>query len=223
VILMRHLLITSSFGNRVNIVVSSAFSRHRSSSAEVRDFVDGSALCSLAGLRVMAICLVLFFSVGCSLIGPLSKLAIPAASAKLMFACLPSSACIDTPSGPRGIEILEPSDSVIGFEGKPVRILQKHSYLEETRTEFLRITFSDGPSIELCGMHRVAGTRARSIKVGQTIDGRVVSSIRSRFGETRSYDLLTEDAGYRIAGVRVNSMIQEMQAAAASGLRGVRD
>jgi len=34
---------------------------------------------------------------------------------------------------------------------------------------------------------------------------------------------LTEDAGYRIAGVRVNSMIQEMQAAAASGLRSIRD
>jgi len=157
------------------------------------------------------------------MLGPLAQLAVPAASAKLMFACLPSSASIDTPSGPRGIEVLEPGDSVIGFDGQPVGILQKHSYLEETRTEFLRITFSDGPSIELCGMHRVAGTRARSIKVGQTIDGRVVSSIQSRFGETRSYDLLTEDAGYRIAGVRVNSMIQEMQAAAASGLRSIRD
>ena len=140
-----------------------------------------------------------------------------------MFACLPPSAYIDTPSGPRGIEVLEPGDSVIGFEGKPVRILQKHSYLEQTQTEFLKITFSDGPSIELCGMHRVDGKRARSIKVGQMIDGRVVARIEARSGETRSYDLLTEDAGYRIAGVRVNSMIQEMQAAAATGLRSVRD
>jgi len=171
----------------------------------------------------MVVCLVLFFSVGCSLIGPLSRLAVPAASAKLMFACLPSTALIDTPSGARGIETLQPGDSVIGFEGKPVRILQKHSYLEDAKTEFLRITFSDNASVELCGMHRVAGTRARSLKVGQTIDGRVVSSIESRVGETRSYDLLTEDAGYRIAGVRINSMIQEMQAASASGLRNIRD
>ncbi|HSU54309.1 MAG TPA: Hint domain-containing protein [Candidatus Dormibacteraeota bacterium] len=177
----------------------------------------------LVVLRVMAAGLALCCLVGCSLIAGLSKLAIPAASAKLMFACLPSSACIDTPSGPRGIEKLEPGDSVTGFDGKPVRILQKHSYLEQTGTEFLRITFSDGPSIELCGMHRVAGTRARLLKVGQTIDGRVVASIQSRFGETHSYDLLTEDAGYRIGGVRVNSMIEEMQTVAVSGLRSVRD
>ena len=43
-----------------------------------------------------------------------------------------------------------------------------------------------------------------------------------RRGETHSYDLLTEDAGYRINGVPVNSMIEEMVAAAA-GRRSVRD
>ena len=37
---------------------------------------------------------------------------------------------------------------------------------------------------------------------------------------TKSYDLLTEDAGYQIQGIPVNSMIEEMHAAA-SGMRSV--
>lgn len=157
------------------------------------------------------------------MLGPLMNLAVPAASAKMMFACIPSGVSIDTPSGPKTIEQLEVGQKVIGFNGKPVQILQKHSYLEATQTEFLKITFADGAAVELCGMHRVAGARAKTIKLGQTIDGRIVTDIQSRSGETRSYDLLTEDPGYRIAGVRVNSMIEEMQTAALSGLRNIRD
>ena len=103
-----------------------------------------------------------------------------------------------------------------------MRILQKHSYLEDPETIFLRISFADGASVDLCGMHRVAGIRAREIQLGQTIAGRQVTGIESRRGETRSYDLLTEDAGYRIHGVPVNSMIEEMHKAAASGMRSVR-
>jgi len=101
--------------------------------------------------------------------------------------------------------------------------LQKHAYLEKAETVFLRITFADGAAVDLCGMHRVDGIRARRIHIGQTIAGRKVTGIESRRGETRSYDLLTEDAGYRIDGVPVNSMIEEMVAAAASGMRSVRD
>ena len=156
------------------------------------------------------------------MIGPLVSAAAPYAGVKMMFACIPEHVGVDTPAGPRPIDQLEAGDSVIGFGGKPVRILQKHSYLEDPRTVFLHITFADGASVELCGMHRVAGIRARGIRIGQSIAGREVTRIESSNGETRSFDLLTEDAGYQIQGVPVNSMIEEMNAAAATGMRSVR-
>jgi hypothetical protein len=160
---------------------------------------------------------------GCSLIGPLVSAAAPYAGIKMMFACIPEHTSIDTPTGPRPIEQFEPGDTLIGFGGKPVRVLQKHCYLESPKTVFLHITFSDGASVDLCGMHRVMGIRARDIIVGRTVAGRKVLRIDSRTGETRSFDLLTEDAGYRIHGLPVNSMIEEMNLAAASGMRSVRD
>ena len=150
---------------------------------------------------------------GCSLIGGLIGTALPFAGLKLYFACIPEHTPVDTPTGPRPIEKLEAGDSVIGFTGKPVRILQKHSYLEDPQTVFLHITFADGAAVDLCGMHRIAGIRAREIQIGQTIAGRKVTGLESRRGETHSYDLLTEDAGYQIHGVPVNSMIEEMYAA----------
>jgi hypothetical protein len=145
----------------------------------------------------------------------------PYAGAKMMFACIPEHTRVDTPTGSRPIELLEAGDLVIGFKGKPVRILQKHSYLEDPATLFLHITFTGGASVDLCGMHRVAGIRAKSILLGQSIDGREVIRIESRRGETHSFDLLTEDAGYQIHGVPVNSMIAEMNHAAASGMRSI--
>jgi len=157
------------------------------------------------------------------MIGPLVSAALPYAGLKIAFACIPEHTLVDTPSGRRPIEKLEPGESVIGFAGKPVRILQKHAYLENPDTIFLRITFADGAAVDLCGMHRVNGIRARRIQIGHTIAGRKVTGVESRRGETRSYDLLTEDAGYRIDGVPVNSMIEEMAAAATSGMRSVRD
>jgi len=159
---------------------------------------------------------------GCRLIGPLINAAAPYAGAKVMFACIPEHTGVDTPAGARPIESFEAGDTVIGFGGKPVRILQKHSYLEDPGTVFLRLTFADGAKVDLCGMHRVAGIRAREIRIGQSIAGREVTRIDSRRGETRSFDLLTEDAGYQIQGVPVNSMIEEMHRAAASGMRTIR-
>ena len=140
----------------------------------------------------------------------------------MMFACIPEHTTVDTPEGPRPIENFQAGDLVIGFRGKPVRILQKHSYLENPQTVFLRIVFDDGAAVDLCGMHRIAGVRGREIRIGQRLAGHQVTRIESRSGETHSFDLLTEDAGYQIHGLPVNSMIEEMNRAAATNLRTVR-
>ncbi|MHC1764474.1 MAG: hypothetical protein AB9869_09220 [Verrucomicrobiia bacterium] len=155
---------------------------------------------------------------GCALIGA----ALPYAGVKLMFACIPEHTTVDTPAGPRPIEQIEAGEMVIGFSGRPVRVLQKHGYLENPETIFLQIRFADGAEVNLCGMHRLAGIRAREIRIHQRIAGHQVTGIMARRGVTRSFDLLTEDAGYRIHGVPVNSMIEEMHQAAASGMRSVR-
>ena len=148
------------------------------------------------------------------MIRPLVKAALPFAGVKMAFSCIPEHTLVDTPAGPRPIELLEAGDPVTGYSGRPVLILQKHSYLESPRTVFLHITFNDGASVDLCGMHRVAGIRAREVRIDRTIAGRQITGIETRCGETHSFDLLTEDAGYQIHGVPVNSMIEEMHAAA---------
>jgi len=151
---------------------------------------------------------------GCGLIGSVVRTAAPLAGTKLAFSCLPEGTAVDTPSGPRPIETLRAGEMVIGFDGEPVRILQKHEYAEDpATTEFLTVEFLSGERVDLCGMHRIDGVRAGDLEPGDAIAGRTVLKATPYRGVDRSYDLLTEDAGYRIAGLPVNSMIEEMVAA----------
>lgn len=168
------------------------------------------AVCTCLGLCVSVLS-------GCSLLGGLISAALPFAGVKLYFACIPERTLIDTPAGPKAIEKVEAGDWVVGFRGQAVRVLQKHAYLESTNTTFLKMTFASGAAVDLCGMHRIDGIRAREVRIGQEVAGDRVVKIELRTGESRSYDLLTEDAGYRINGIPVNSMIEEMQTAAAAG------
>ena len=158
----------------------------------------------------------------CNLIGGLVKIALPFAGLKVAYACIPAGTSVDTPTGPKTIEILQAGDTVTGYRGKPVRILQKHSYLENPQTPFLRISFADGATVDLCGRHRLTGLQARHLATGQSIGHRTITGIETRTGITQSYDLLTEDPGYQIQGIPVNSMIEELHAAAA-GMQAIRD
>jgi hypothetical protein len=164
----------------------------------------------MAGVAMLLPCLS-----GCSLLFPLVRAALPFAGVKLALACLPGEAMIDTPSGPRAVREIAAVEAVIGFRGSPVLVEQKHEYREQPETAFRRITFSGGATVEACGMHRIAGIRARDLRIGQSVAGQTVTAIRETAGHERSYDLLTADEGYRIGGVPVNSMIEEMHAAAA--------
>lgn len=149
---------------------------------------------------------------GCALINFGINSAIALAPLKLLFSCLPEGTAIDTPEGSRPVESLRPGDLIIGFEGRPVKVLQVHGYAEEvTGEEFLEVGFEDGSLVNLCKLHRIDGIRAGKLEVGDILgSGHVVRSIRAYGGVERSYDLLTEDDGYRVAGIPVNSMINEM-------------
>jgi len=144
--------------------------------------------------------------------------AVALAPLKLMFMCLPEGTLIDTPAGSQAIETLKAGDLVIGYDGEPVRIQQIHGYLEDPEnSDFLEIGFSNGASVDLCTMQRLGGIRAKELQLGDVVEGgSSIVSIRPYRGVERSYDLLTEDEGYRVAGVPVNSMIVEMYEAGRS-------
>tara|TARA_R110002096_G_scaffold113320_8_gene246394 strand:- start:4763 stop:5338 length:576 start_codon:yes stop_codon:yes gene_type:complete len=176
-------------------------------------------------IRSLRLVLVLIFSCsllglgGCALLAPVVGTALALAPMKMLFACLPEGTQVDTPSGSSSIETLRAGDWVIGFDGEPVEIQQIHGYLEDAeKTDFYRISFSNSGVVDLCSMHRIDGIRAKELKVGKIVSGgHSITEIEIYQGVERSYDILTDDDGYRIGGIPVNSMIVEMYEAGRSG------
>jgi hypothetical protein len=135
--------------------------------------------------------------------------------AKAMFMCIPENTMIDTPVGKQSIEHLKAGDTVIGFDGELVKVLQKHEYAENPDTKrFLKIHLEDGTKIDTCDMHRINDVRAKNYNVGNYINNSKIIKVDWYNGVERSFDLLTEDKGYRIGGVPINSMIEELNAVA---------
>lgn len=135
------------------------------------------------------------------------------ATVKVAFACIPEGTLIDISEEYKvNIRDIGVGAVIMGFNGKPVTVLQKHEYLEkhEGPDRFLELTFDDESKVNVCDMHRIDGVRSGDYKVGDKVRGREIVDI-NRYGNVRiSYDLLTEDQGYRISGIPVNSMIGEM-------------
>ena len=130
---------------------------------------------------------------------------------KLQFGCIPEGVRIDTEAGPISVEELKAGDTVIGYNGSQVRIDQIHQYREDPATSrYLSVSFSDGATVSVSSRHRIAGTPAGDLRVGDSCGSETVTAIGEIRGVSRSFDLLTEDSGYRIGGVPVNSMIKEM-------------
>jgi len=179
-------------------------------------------------LQLFILPAILFGFTGCRMLGQtlgrLLPLAVQLVPIKLMFLCIPEGTPVDTPNGPRPIELIRPGDEVIGYEGRPVRVLQIHGYAEDPAIKrFLHIEFENGATVRLCDMHRIDSIRARRVNPGDRIGGQTVKSIKSFDGVERSFDLLTEDEGYRISGLPVNSMIEEMIEASRNGVKSIRD
>ncbi len=144
----------------------------------------------------------------CNLLGTAAGLGLM----KLQFGCLVEGSAIDTPSGPVAVETLKAGDKITGFRGSEVIVSQIHQYNEDpAATRHLVVTFESGTEIRLSRRHRIAGIPAGNLAVGDRVEDETVASVRPLAGVSRSYDLLTDDKGYRIGGIPVNSMIAEMQ------------
>lgn len=143
----------------------------------------------------------------CSLIGTALGLGL----AKLQFGCLPEGSLIDTANGPVKIETLKSGDLIRGYHGGWVQITQIHQYREDpANSHYLAISFDNGTTIKSSPRHRINGVPASRFVVGDRCGKHTVTGIESVHGISRSFDLLTEDPGYRIGGIPVNSMIEEM-------------
>jgi len=153
-----------------------------------------------------------FSTTSCALIRGVIGTAVSLAPAKLALACIPEGTAIDTPSGPMNVEDLNAGDLVIGFEGTPVKVLQIHNYLEDhTAERFRTVEFTNGSKVDLCDKHRIGGIRSEDLQAGSSLEsGEIVKSVTIYDGVERSYDLLTEDTGYQINNIPVNSMIEEL-------------
>ena len=131
--------------------------------------------------------------------------------AKTFFKCLPEGTKIDTPDGRIKIEDIRAGDIVNGYGNKPVTVMQKHEYNENPEIKrFLKIYFDDADTIDCCDMHKIKGIRAKEYSIGHVLNGKEIVNIKWYDGVERSYDLLTDDPGYRISGIPVNSMVEEM-------------
>ena len=131
--------------------------------------------------------------------------------AKTIMTCIPEGTEIDTPDGRLAIEDIKVGTKVKGWHGGDTEVLQVHQYKEDPKqSRFYHITFDNGAEVDCCDMHRIYGKRAKDYKVGDSIKSNKIASITRYNGVVRSYDLLTEDPGYRIGGIPVDSMIEEL-------------
>jgi len=136
-----------------------------------------------------------------------------AAAVKYSFLCIPKGVKIDCVNKAIAIENIKPGDVVIGYSGKPVKVLQKHEYLEDpTEKRFYKVKFNNGSVVDVCDMHKINGIASKDI-IEDVAEKQVYDGVEF------SYDLLTEDLGYRIDGIPVNSMIEEMATVIANKIK----
>ena len=129
--------------------------------------------------------------------------------------CMPGTQCIDTPKGPKQIKDLKGGDIVIGYDGNEAFIVQACNWNQDPTRTFLTITREDGTAFTVCDDHKILGIPAMEWAEGADMAGSRIASITASNGLLTSYDILTNQGGYRIAGVPVNSMIPEIMKQAA--------
>ena len=126
------------------------------------------------------------------------------------LSCMPGDQCIDTPTGPKAIKDLKGGDSVIGYDGEVAFIAQACSWNQNPLRTFLTITREDGSSFTVCDDHKIMGIPAMEWVEGAELAGSLIKSIEASTGLLTSYDILTNQGGYRINGIPVNSMIPDI-------------
>ena len=136
--------------------------------------------------------------------------AIFTSGASLALSCMPGDQCIDTPTGPKAIKDLKGGDSVIGYDGEVAFIAQACSWNQNPLRTFLTITREDGSSFTVCDDHKIMGIPAMEWVEGAELAGSLIKSIEASTGLLTSYDILTNQGGYRINGIPVNSMIPDI-------------
>ncbi len=141
------------------------------------------------------------------LIGSLVPVAKTVVTKGAMTGCIPRGICVDTIDGQVAVEDVKPGDVIVGYDGQPTKVLQKHEYLEDAKEKgWYKVTFKNSDDttsdVVVSGCHKIMGERAQNI-TKNVVNKEIYD------GVIHSYDLLTEDLGYRMNGIPVDSMIGE--------------
>ena len=82
-------------------------------------------------------------------------------------ACIAKGICVDTVNGSVPVEDINVGDIVIGYDGNPTEVIQKHSYKEDPKNTFynVRIDYNGKTrTVDVSGWHRIMNVPARDIK-----------------------------------------------------------
>ena len=131
----------------------------------------------------------------------LGSLSSAAGTVKSIAACMPPNAKIDLPNGKKKrITQVKPGALVVGYNGKPVRVISvvKHTEMWTGKNKFLQWISAYGV-VRLCDAHIIEGRTMREYM------GKIAKVMKT---PKYSYDLITEDGGYRMASFKVQSMMK---------------
>lgn len=124
---------------------------------------------------------------------------------------IPEGVKVDTPVGDVAVENIKPGMRVTGFDGSPVLVVHVRQYLEDpTEKRFIEIALANGKTFSVSDQHRVDERAVSDFHPGDTAGAQEVRSVTRYSGVRRSYELCTEDRGYRLAGVPVHSRLTDM-------------
>lgn len=129
--------------------------------------------------------------------------------------CIVEGGLVDTPTGPRPIQELQPGDDVwTRGPGSSYRIGRVSNVVSARALQYLRIILSDGRELCATGAHPISTPQgwvlAENLAAGSIVEGREgpksVISIEERHSWVRVYDLEVEpDANFVVSGIVVHN------------------
>jgi hypothetical protein len=129
--------------------------------------------------------------------------------------CIVEGGLVDTPTGPRPIQELQPGDEVWSRgPGSSYRIGRVSKVISARALRYLRIKLSDGRELCVTGVHPISTPQgwvlAENLEAGSSVEGREgpksVISIGKRHSWVRVYDLEVEpNANFVVSGILVHN------------------
>jgi len=147
-----------------------------------------------------------------------------AGSMKLIMACIPEGELIDAPDEEIDVCHLKAGDTIYDGYGNEVTVQMVYQFNEPASDDrFFKLYLDSGLTVMACDLHRIDDKLMKDIQPGDYVSGFKVVKKVPHSVSGRTFDIMTDapDGSYRISGVRVNTMIPELQAKTQEAIKGV--